>query len=65
MKALADLLQNLAPLITAMTPVLLILVNWFVTRRQSVDLKSHSDENAAKITSTVEATGTHKTLPDA
>ena len=66
MKALNDLLTNLAPIITAATPVLLILANWYVTRRQSKDLKSHSDENAAKITSTVTGTtGNHKTLPDA
>ena len=66
MKALNDLLTNLAPIITAATPVLLILANWYVTRRQSNDLKKHSDENAAKLTSTVTGTtGNHKTLPDA
>ena len=66
MKALGELLTNLAPIITAATPVLLILVNWYVTRRQSKDLKSHSDVNAASVRATVtEATGIHKTLPDA
>ena len=66
MKALNELLTNLAPIITAATPVLLILANWYVTRRQSKDLKSHSDVNAASVRATVtEATGNHKTLPDA
>ena len=66
MKALNELLTNLAPIITAATPVLLILANWYVTRRQSKDLKSHSDVNAASVRATVtEATGSHKTMPDA
>ena len=65
MNAMHQLLSDLAPIITAATPVLLILVNWYVTSRQSKDLKKHSDENATKTMNAVsEATGTHQTLGD-
>ena len=49
MKELIELVKSLAPLITAATPVLLILVNWYVTHRQTRDLKAHSDENREAI----------------
>jgi hypothetical protein len=67
-KAVADLvavLRELGPIITAATPVLLILVNWYVTRRQTRDLKAHSDENRAQIQSTVaSSSGTYRKLPE-
>lgn len=60
------LLNSLGPVITAATPVLVIVVNWLITRRQSRDLKEHGDRNATKISNAmIEATGSHKTLPDA
>ena len=65
MSSTADVLISLAPIITAATPVVLVVVNWWVTRQQSKDLKAHSDENMAKINAvTAESTGTHKILPD-
>ena len=72
MKYLVDLITALTPFVAAATPVLLVLVGWWINRQnrktaaaQTVDLKAHSDENREKIASTVaSATGTHKALSD-
>lgn len=69
-KYLVELITALTPFVTAATPVLLVLVGWWINRQnkktaaaQTTDLKAHSDENREKIASTVAtATGTHPTL---
>lgn len=64
MNGFIAVLKELGPIITAATPVLLILVSWWTTKRQTKDLKAHSDENMTKIQTTVSETGTHKALGD-
>lgn len=72
MKYLVDLITALTPFVAAATPVLLVLVGWWINRQnrktaaaQTQDLKAHSDDNREQIKSTVaSATGTHKALGD-
>ena len=70
MNVVVEFVKALGPLITAATPVLLILVGWWtnnhtkkVMAAQTKELTAHSDENRDKIQGTVtSASGTYKKL---
>lgn len=72
MKYIVELITALTPFVTAATPVLLVLVGWWINRQnkktaaaQTTDLKAHSDENREQIKSSVtSASGTFKTLAE-
>jgi hypothetical protein len=49
MNAVVEIIKALTPFITAATPVLLILVNWWVTHNQTKKLQAHSDDNKEQI----------------
>lgn len=69
MKGLIDLLNALGPLFQAITPLMLGLGAYLIPywlKKQTGDLKAHSDENREQIKDAViSTTGTHKLLsPD-
>lgn len=69
--ALVAVLRELGPVITAATPVLLLLVGWWINKQtrktadtQTRDLKQHGDVNRKEIQEAVtSASGTYKTPP--
>jgi hypothetical protein len=67
MNAVVEIIKALTPFITAATPVLLILVNWWVTHNQTKKLQAHSDDNKEQIKAAVVSSGTttQKILSDA
>lgn len=72
MKYLVELITALTPFVAAATPVLLVLVGWWINKQnkktaaaQTKDLMAHSDGNVEKIADKVSsASGTHPILPD-
>ena len=66
MNSFVAVLKELGPVITAATPVLLILVNWYVTSRQTKNINEHSTATTNEVKSAItSATGTFKALPGA
>lgn len=66
MNAIIELVKSLGPLITAATPLVLGVLSWYLTSRQTRLLKQHSDDNREQIKGAVtSASGTYKALkPD-
>ena len=72
MNGFVEFVKALGPVITAATPVLLILVGWWtnnhtkkVMASQTKELTAHSDSNREAIKSAVvDASGTYRTLKE-
>lgn len=63
MNGFVAILRELGPVITAATPVLLIIVNWWVTKRQTQQINQHStDTTDSVISAVVSASGSYKAL---
>lgn len=61
---LVAILRELGPVITAATPVLVIVVNWWVTKKQTKIINDHSSATTEDVKQTIAAsTGQYKALP--